>query len=146
MNKKTIIIGTNFIFLLILSCLGIFVFVNNLSENNSKLTYLYSILNIADYSYYQDRGVIAQQIDETEFMIIISMGSKPNSGYDFEFVEVDIDKKKNVTITIREIETAPNIAVNDVITYPVRAISLSGKPNKVVVQTVDGVRYPNLNF
>lgn len=96
-----------------------------------------------DYSkrgYYID----TENRPNAPWFYIITMGTKNSGGYSIEIVDLEIDKDKNVKVTVKE-NTLDDETVTMALTYPAVCLELSEYANSIEIINTNGEVFQKLN-
>ena len=151
MKKNLFIILLVLIFISILTIVTILINQNNKIEEKGtasdvihKIEDTGTISNIKyeihnNYQGSNKRGyyVDTYNTPNDSILYIISMGEKPTGGYYIEIVDLEIDKDRNVKVTVKE--NSPNGGfVTQAFTYPAVCLELSEGAKSIEIKNTEG--------
>ena len=113
----------------------------NVLGRRERITYEY---NTEEYSRVckeynlNDKGLF---YDESLDKYFITLGLKNNGGYSIDVKRINIDKKNNVSIIVKEKEPKAGDIVTMAFTCPTIELTFSEKPKSIVVSNTKGEKY-----
>lgn len=105
-------------------------------EEQPKETEEYQIIGSQEYSKFNTRGFVVNQVDD-KTLVTIAMGEQSTGGYNISVTKIDI-KNNNVVIHVEEKYPSKDGVVTQAFSQPIVQIAFAKKPDNIVVINQNG--------